>query len=46
VKSLRLNKDIRILQAERDNCMMVLDDSKYKDKLNTNAGIWGLGTLA
>jgi hypothetical protein len=31
VKSLRLNKDIRILQAEGGNCMVVLDEAKYKD---------------
>jgi hypothetical protein len=36
VKSLRLNKDIRILQAEKGNCTVVLDAFKYKDKLNTS----------
>ncbi|PNF42699.1 hypothetical protein B7P43_G14177 [Cryptotermes secundus] len=35
VKSLRLNKEIRILQADKGNCTVVLDESKYKDKLNT-----------
>jgi hypothetical protein len=35
VKSLRLNKDIRILQADTDNCIVGFDESKYKDKLNT-----------
>jgi hypothetical protein len=35
MKSLRLNKDIRILQEDKGNCMVVLDESKYKDKLNT-----------
>jgi hypothetical protein len=34
VKSLMLNSDI-ILQADKGNCTMVLDESKYKDKLNT-----------
>jgi hypothetical protein len=34
VKSLRLNKYVRILQADRGNCKVVLDESKYKDKLN------------
>jgi hypothetical protein len=34
VKSLRLDKDIRNLQADRGNCVVVLDESKYKDKLN------------
>jgi hypothetical protein len=29
------NKDIRILQADKDNCMVVLDESKYKNKLIT-----------
>jgi hypothetical protein len=35
VKSLRLNKDIRILRADTGNCTVVLDESEYKDKLNT-----------
>jgi hypothetical protein len=35
VKSLRLNKDIRILQADSGNCVVVLDESKCKDKINT-----------
>jgi hypothetical protein len=35
MESLRLNKDIRILQEDKGNCTMVLDESKYKDKLNT-----------
>jgi hypothetical protein len=35
VKSLKLNKDIRILKAYKGNCEVVLDESKYKDKLNT-----------
>jgi hypothetical protein len=34
VKPLRLNKDIRILQADNGNCTVVLDESKYKDKLD------------
>jgi hypothetical protein len=33
MRSLRLNKDIRILQADKGNCTVVLDESKYKDKL-------------
>lgn len=33
MKSLRLDKDIRILQAKKGNCMVVLDGSKY-DELN------------
>jgi hypothetical protein len=32
MKSLRINKDIRILQADKGT--VVLDESKYKDKLN------------
>jgi hypothetical protein len=35
VKSLRLNEDIMILQAENGHCMVVLDESKYKDKFLT-----------
>jgi hypothetical protein len=35
MKYLRLSEDIRILQADKGNCMVVLDESKYKDKLNT-----------
>jgi hypothetical protein len=35
VRSLRLNKDIRILLADKGNCTVVLDESEYKDKLNT-----------
>jgi hypothetical protein len=34
VNSFRLNKDIRILQADKGNCTLVLDLSKYKDTLN------------
>jgi hypothetical protein len=33
VKALRLNKDI--LQADKGNCTVVFDVSKYKEKLNT-----------
>jgi hypothetical protein len=42
VKSLRLDKDIRILQADKGNCTLVLDESKYKDKPNTllDSGIY------
>jgi hypothetical protein len=35
VKSLRLNRDIRTQQADKGNCTVVLDESKYNDKLNT-----------
>jgi hypothetical protein len=35
MKSLKLNKDIRTLQADKGNWTVVLDESKYKDKLNT-----------
>jgi hypothetical protein len=38
VKYFRLNKDIMILQADSSNCAVVLDESKYKDKLNTLLG--------
>jgi hypothetical protein len=29
LKSLKLNKDIRILQADKGNCTVVLDESEY-----------------
>jgi hypothetical protein len=35
VRSLRLNKDIRITEADKGNCTVVLDEPEYKDKLNT-----------
>jgi hypothetical protein len=35
IKSLRLNKNIRILQADKGNCTVVFDEPKYKEKLNT-----------
>jgi hypothetical protein len=35
MKSLRLNKDIRICQTDTGNCTVVLDESKYKNKLNS-----------
>jgi hypothetical protein len=34
VQSLRLNRDIRTQQADKGNCTVVLDESKY-NKLNT-----------
>jgi hypothetical protein len=34
VKSLKLNKDIRILPADKGNCTVVLDESKYNEKIN------------
>jgi hypothetical protein len=33
-KSLRLNKDNRILQPDKGNCTIMLDESKYKNKMN------------
>jgi hypothetical protein len=38
VKSLSFNKDISILQADKDNCTVVFDASKHKEKLNTLLG--------
>jgi hypothetical protein len=35
IKSFRLNKDIRIFKADKGNCVVVLDESKYNNKLNT-----------
>jgi hypothetical protein len=32
---LRLNKVIRIIQADKGNCTVVFVESKYKEKLNT-----------
>jgi hypothetical protein len=40
MKSLRLNKEIRIVQADKGNCTPVLDESKYKEKLNNLLGSW------
>jgi hypothetical protein len=34
LKSLKHNKDIRILKADEGNCAVVLNDSEYMDKLN------------
>jgi hypothetical protein len=38
MRSLGLNKDIRILHADKGNCTVVLDESVYKDKLNSLLG--------
>jgi hypothetical protein len=35
VKSLRLNKIIRNLPANKDNCSVVLDEIEYRDKIDT-----------
>jgi hypothetical protein len=35
VKSLRLNKDIRILPADKGNCSVVLEEMEYRDKIDT-----------
>jgi hypothetical protein len=35
LRSLRLNKDIRILPADKNNCTIVLDELEYRDKFNT-----------
>jgi hypothetical protein len=35
IKSLRLNKDTRILHSDEGNCMVVLDEVKCKARLNT-----------
>jgi hypothetical protein len=37
MRSLRLNKAIRILQADKYNCTLMLDESEYRDKLNTSS---------
>jgi hypothetical protein len=36
VKSLMLNQDIRIIPADKGNCTVVLDESKYNDNINTS----------
>jgi hypothetical protein len=33
VKSLRRNRNIKILQADKGNCTVVLDEVDYKNKL-------------
>jgi hypothetical protein len=35
VKSLRLSKDNRTIQADKSNCTVVFDEFKYKENLNT-----------
>jgi hypothetical protein len=35
VNFLRPDQAIKILQAHKGNCAMVMDESKYKDKSNT-----------
>jgi hypothetical protein len=35
VKSLRINKFIRILPADKDNCIVVLDEIEYRNKIDT-----------
>jgi hypothetical protein len=35
VRCLRLNRDIRILLADRVSCIVFLEESEYNDKLNT-----------
>jgi hypothetical protein len=46
IKYLRPNKDITILLADEGDWTVVLDESKYKDKLQHFARVWGLWTLA
>jgi hypothetical protein len=35
IKVLKLSKDIKNLQADKGNCTVVLDESKYRTKLDT-----------
>jgi hypothetical protein len=35
IESLKENKDIRILQADKGNCIVVLDGTEYKHTLNS-----------
>jgi hypothetical protein len=35
LKSLKRNRDIRILPADRGNCMVIMNKSIYMEKLNT-----------
>jgi CO dehydrogenase/acetyl-CoA synthase beta subunit len=34
LKSLKNNKEIRILQADKGNCTVVLNESAYKEKIS------------
>jgi hypothetical protein len=34
VKSLRLSNGVRIVYGDRGNCIVLLDESEYQDKLN------------
>jgi hypothetical protein len=34
-KTLSLNKEIKILQADKGNCTVIMDESEYRNKLNT-----------
>jgi hypothetical protein len=45
-RSMRLNKDIRILQVDKGKCTVVLEQFKYKDKFNTllESGVYELFT--
>jgi hypothetical protein len=42
LKSLKHNKEIKILQADKGNCTVILDKFIYEDKLSTllNSGIY------
>jgi hypothetical protein len=44
VKSLKLNKDIRILPADKSNCSVVLEVMEYRDKIDTllKSGVYEL----
>jgi hypothetical protein len=35
LKSLRDNKEIRILQADKGNCALILDESTYKENISS-----------
>jgi hypothetical protein len=35
LKSLKINKQIRILQADKGNCTVVLNESTYKEKISS-----------
>jgi hypothetical protein len=39
VKSLRLRKDVKILQADKDHCRVVSDESKYERNLKNLLGL-------
>jgi hypothetical protein len=40
LKSLNENKEIRILKGDKGNCMVVLNESTYKEKISSLLELW------